>query len=494
MAVSERESNIGYLFQFGDLFVSPDGKVRQVDEVPSFEELFSKAEDCKEHIGDFFDVIKATELLEDNKASEDTSGESSQIDRLAGVFTDTHKSDEKPPKVICTYREKAQASDEEDEKAIREKIETDLWLWGLFGYQPMQKFDCHYFELDNFRNSFFAISGDVRDALIYNLKYKQRKERETESGRKKPEKEYAEETIYNTRYTQLSEKNTKFFMPFSEKDMKCDFCNYSMSALLLQDAHNNNISETGIRCFKFVKNTDDFKGRTFRKMLFSLGLDPSKDEFGEIKPQIEDRWFLEKVTGFRTTVELFPLVKCSHQWGPYEGTYLIDKFVPTIMKCKPMNVRIGIADWTVKSICQIERYALEKRNGSEEYDNSKKELLNKLNTWLEEAIGDINRNYLFSLSYLYNLYCGEEGHEDRTKSLRKNWWEELQGEQIYHNDQLLNKKCEYYRVYDREKAALWAIYFPEKMDDILSDFPAPDIKAKRYTLNCTPCQGHFELV
>ena len=102
MAVSERESNIGYLFQFGDLFVSPDGKVRQVDEVPSFEELFSKAEDCKEHIGDFFDVIKATELLEDNKASEDTSGESSQIDRLAGVFTDTHKSDEKPPKVICT--------------------------------------------------------------------------------------------------------------------------------------------------------------------------------------------------------------------------------------------------------------------------------------------------------------------------------------------------------------------------------------------------------
>ena len=44
--MDDAEVNIGHLFRFGDLFVSSDGKVRQADEVPGFEKLFSKAEDC----------------------------------------------------------------------------------------------------------------------------------------------------------------------------------------------------------------------------------------------------------------------------------------------------------------------------------------------------------------------------------------------------------------------------------------------------------------
>ena len=461
----EEEVNIGHLFQFGDLFVSSDGKIRQPEEMEEFDKLFSEAKKlarkkgCKT-INEFFEILETMEWILQSEPSQESpiADEPSQESPIAGVIKADKKRDRSVAKVVITRCENDDATGTKN---------SEIWstngAFALFDalsgretcLSPRVSLDIKcYINLLKRQCSFSAILDDIRDALIYNLKYTKRKKVFTDTDIRL--------RGYGDRYSAAAEEDrTKFFMSFCREDMEYDFCNYSMSALLLQDAHNNNVSETGIRCFKFVKNPDDFKGRTFRNMLFSLGLDTSKWGFNEIEPQIEDRWFLEKVTGFRTAVALFPIVKDSPQWGK-DVRVFFRGLVPTIMKCKPLKVRICLANITERAI-----HDSVVRASQGEYDLKKN--LDEFETQLKEAVNRINGKYLFLLPRLYQM-------TRRWKGCRKN----LRDEKIRYDNFfpfLKSKKYDNYSL--RQENALWAIYFPETMDDALSTFSIPDSPKKR---------------
>ena len=181
-----------------------------------------------------------------------------------------------------------------------------------------------------------SLQEDILNALIFNLKYPISNDSVSDSDFSK-----GINSLYVLYCNSKSIGDNICQAIIPKSILKTDFCKYSLSVLFSYDATHplTDQSESWHRSFFSAYSTlhnENSKGRTFRKMLDNLGsLDP-------ISPKVEDQWYLEKLFGFNTVIELYPLI-VKNTFSRDEALDLAKELLKALLKCKPLRIRIYLA-------------------------------------------------------------------------------------------------------------------------------------------------------
>lgn len=296
---------------------------------------------------------------------------------------------------------------------------------------------------------------DIHDALIYNFRYESAEDKQIRSN-----------LDYSNLKTAYEIPEAGFIkIPFYLPDVFHPFCEYALNALIVQDlpedkkkqrrsGGNKKKKPSTKECYKtflFLSNDvpRDFKGRTFRRTLYEIGVENQE-------PLLEDQWYLEKITGLRTITPIF----CGtlHRQEPAKKErdaqlnqlYSLSKM---IMHCKPIHVRIQLADLT--------RRILE----------GHPDKIDSFRSQLDKQIPVINRNYLYALNKIYDHIKGKDGiNKTANHKLKRNLLEEGKA----FRNRCTIKRPENVEINGRELAGFHALYNPEGIKDVFDIFPHPD--------------------
>lgn len=225
--------------------------------------------------------------------------------------------------------------------------------------------------------NFSFYKEDIRFCIHYNFDFKRRNKLSKKIDR------------YNDIYS-LGQDN-EYYMPFNLLDNKYeDFCTYTWKSIF-KDA----------RSLECLKNYTDK-----RKYFNSLTIDRIMETFSysDIDQMMmitnHDRWLIEKIFGVNTVLALIPTL-----FNYYDRTATETIILPLLnllLECKPIMIRIALADLTCAFLLQIPTA----RKTSPYYDgnNNKlydEELINELNKTLKDVIELVNINYFTMITTFY---------------------------------------------------------------------------------------------
>lgn len=235
-----------------------------------------------------------------------------------------------------------------------------------------------------YKNYLKNYKEDVVISLNYNRKLKMRKGKNSERDR------FNDTACYGD----TQDDNLKYDLPFElEANKYDDFCAYTWKALF-KDTNS-------IECFK---NNSGKRAYVNTKSLSRIKYTLTCAE--NICPTDCDRWLIEKIFATSTMIALLPTVI-----EYYDKRVMADVIIPamnTILMCKPVKIRIALADLVCKFLQELP--SIDEISPYNDPQNNKvyaKETVEMMIDNLKSVIEVINKSYIGILAAFYKTIESE---------------------------------------------------------------------------------------
>lgn len=238
-----------------------------------------------------------------------------------------------------------------------------------------------------------ALKEDIINALIFNLRYMERRSLDIKYDPVQIKNLYF---LYEDGKGKSRKAICDSIIPKS--NLGTDFCYYSMSVLFTYDATHPlpDKSLAKSRPFYSIFNTltnESSKARTFRKMLDAISCSEN------LTPRLEDQWYLEKIFGFSTVAAIYPFV-AKYSISKKESIEVANSLLHVLLKCQPLRTRIYLAKVVSGAASSFQQFFQRKDSTANQVysENFEKYLLYPL----EKTVDFINQVYFTTLNALYD--------------------------------------------------------------------------------------------
>lgn len=221
--------------------------------------------------------------------------------------------------------------------------------------------------------------ADLKTALIYNSCVHKRKN--------KPKNKI---TSCNDTYDKIKKVTRKeYILPFTYSSNNYeDFCAYTLNSLYKNPA--------SLACFKKTSFKKDYtEAFTFDRILSSLSCRKGEN----YKVSNNDRWLIEKIFGLNTILELMSVIDLFGYKENFENVFI--PVLNTLITCKPINIRLSLANMTAELLFKISALRIDSYNNSDIDFNI--DIINRLIAELKNSIIHINSIYVTLLKTFYEM-------------------------------------------------------------------------------------------